>query len=431
VILELEESMDSRRPRIASRPWQLLLFTLALSVIAGAQTFSVLHSFTGGQDGANPLAGVNMDRAGNLYGTASLGGRGFGTVYKLGRHGSGWILNPLYQFRGAPDGFYPEARVTIAPDGTLYGTTFYGGNSYVICLQGDTQTCGTVFHLTPPPTACSTVSCPWIETQIFLGNNLPGLHYFGPGDLIFDQMGNLYGTALQGSEQGNGGGVYELSPSGGGWSESLIAGFGLPGTGGAQPFGDVIMDSARNLYGTTGGAQGVSQFPYGTVFELSPSGSGWTQTVLHTFQNGNDGSFSKAGLVMDSAGNLYGTTSAAGAGNGGVVFELSPSQSGWTFNVLYSFPGPPGRGPFGPLLLDSAGNLYGTTLAGGSFQQGAVFKLTNSNGVWTYNSLHDFTNGSDGRSPYGHLLLDTSGNLYGTAGWGGSSGNGVVWEITP
>jgi uncharacterized repeat protein (TIGR03803 family) len=423
--------MYSRRLRITLHVGQLAILTMALSVMAQPQTFTVLHSFTGGQDGANPLAGLNMDHAGNLYGTASLGGRGFGTVYKLARHGSSWILGPLYQFRGGTDGFYPEARVTVASDGTLYGTTFYGGNSNIACLQGATQTCGTVFHLTPPPNACSTTVCSWRETQIFLGNTFPNFFFFGPGDLIFDQMGNLYGTAFQGSGEGGQGGVFELMPSGEGWSESEIVGFGNPATGGAEPFGGVIMDSAGNLYGTTNGTFGVPHFPYGTVFEASPSGSGWTATALHTFQNGNDGAFPKADLVMDATGNLYGTTSSGGSGNGGTVFELSPSGSGWTFNVLYSFAGPPGRGPFGPVLLDSAGNLYGTTLAGGAYQQGAVFKLTHSNGIWTYSSLHDFTNGSDGRSPNGHLLFDANGNLYGTAGWGGATGNGVVWEITP
>lgn len=134
---------------------------------------------------------------------------------------------------------------------------------------------------------------------------------------------------------------------------------------------------------------------------------------------------------MDADGNLYGTTSNGGAGNGGTVFELMPSQNGWVFSVLYSLNGPPGRGPFGPVLIDSAGDLYGTTVAGGANQQGSVFKLTHSGGSWIYSTLHDFTGGNDGRAPYGHLILDTKGNLYGTAGWGGSGGNGVVWEITP
>src|SRR5580704_12576068 len=130
----------------------VILLGLTL-VVAQAQTFTVLHTFSGGGDGANPLAGLTMDTAGNFYGTTSLGGTGNGEVYKLSRRGSGWILNPLYQFAGMPDGSFPESRVTIAADGTLYGTTFYGGIAGAGCLQGRPTQCGTVFHLTPPPTA--------------------------------------------------------------------------------------------------------------------------------------------------------------------------------------------------------------------------------------------------------------------------------------
>jgi len=155
---------------------RLTLMCLSLLLTAAftqAQTFSVLHSFTGGADGSHPLAGVAMDRSENLYGTASLGGRGFGTVYKLAPQGRNWTVNPLYQFRGAPDGFYPEAGVTIAPDGSLYGTTFYGGESATGCLQGATETCGTAFHLQPPATVCPSALCPWIETQIYLFHTPP------------------------------------------------------------------------------------------------------------------------------------------------------------------------------------------------------------------------------------------------------------------
>ncbi|MGA2686713.1 MAG: choice-of-anchor tandem repeat GloVer-containing protein [Candidatus Korobacteraceae bacterium] len=410
----------------------MLAIVFSLTAVAGqGQTFAVLHNFTGGQDGANPLAGVSMDRVGNLYGTASLGALGYGTVYKLALHGTGWVLTPLYQFRGGSDGFYPEARVIVGPDGRLYGTTFYGGNSQPACLQGDVQTCGTVFQLRPQPTACTTALCPWTEAQIYLGNTFPNFFFFGLGDLVFDPAGNLYGTALQGGNAGGAGGVFELTPSGGGWTETNILDLGNQGTGGAEPFAGVIRDSAGNLYGTTGGTVGVGNYPYGSVYELSPSGSGWTTSVLHQFQDGSDGSFPKADLILDAVGNLYGTTPDGGSGNSGTVFELAHSEGGWVFSVLYSFTGPISRGPWGPVLMDAGGNLYGTTLAGGAFQQGSVFKLTHSNGSWTYTSLHDFTGDSDGRSPYGHLIFDANGNLYGTAGWGGANGDGVVWEVTP
>ena len=133
---------------------------------------------------------------------------------------------------------------------------------------------------------------------------------------------------------------------------------------------------------------------------------------------------------MDAPGNLYGTSSTGGAGGGGTAWELGPSDGGWTFQLLYSFPGP-GKGPFGPLTMDAASNLYGTTLGGGAFGEGSVFELSPSQGSWVYRSLHDFTGGNDGRAPYGRLVFDENGNLYGTAEWGGSSDYGTIWEITP
>jgi uncharacterized repeat protein (TIGR03803 family) len=414
-----------RRSHVADAAMKLVVLLGLALVTAQAQTFTVLHTFSGGEDGANPLAGLTIDRAGNLYGTASLGGVGYGNVFKLAHQGSGWVLNPLYQFLGLPDGFFPEARVVFGPDGTLYGTTFYGGIAGSGCLQGGAVQCGTVFHLRPAPTACTTALCSWTETQLHEFNNYPSLFWPNFGDLIFDQAGNLYGAAFSGGHAA--GGVFQLTPSNGGWTETDIYDFPARG-GGAQPAGGVIEDSVGNLYGTTSGEPAGGN--YGSVYELTPSGSGWTVSTLYTFQNGSDGGAPRADLIMDSAGNLYGTTSVGGPGVGGTVWDLSPSGSGWNFSVIYSFPGST-FGPFSPVLMDAEGNLYGTTLAGGAYQQGSVFKLTHSNSSWTYTSLHDFTGDSDGRSPYGHLIFDASGNLYGTAGWGGSSGNGVVWEITP
>jgi hypothetical protein len=414
------------RSHVANAAMALIVVFGLTSLVSQAQTFTVLHSFSGEGDGANPLAGLSMDQAGNFYGTASLGGRGYGTVYELERHGSSWTLDPLYQFRGIPDGFFPEARVIIAADGTLYGTTFYGGATRGGCVQGGPVQCGTVFHLTPPPTTvCNTVVCSWTETQLYNFNPAGAVFWPNFGDLVFDRAGNLDGVAFTGGHSDNGG-VYQLTPSNGDWTETE---FRFP-TGGnnAQPVGGVILDSAGNLYGTTYGKPAGEN--YGTVYELMPSGSGWTLSTLYTFQNGSDGGSPRADLIMDSVGNLYGTASVGASGVGGTVWELSPSGGSWNFNVIYSFPGST-FGPFSPVLMDAAGNLYGTTLAGGVFQQGSVFKLTHINGAWTYTSRHDFTGGSDGRSPYGHLIFDASGNLYGTAGWGGSTGNGVVWEITP
>jgi len=414
----------ANRSRVADAAMELIvLLGLTLAAVQ-AQTFTVLHTFSGGADGANPLAGLTLDQAGNLYGTASQGGVGYGNVFKLAHQVSGWVLNPLYQFHGLPDGFFPEARVVFGPDGTLYGTTFYGGIAGGGCAQGGPLQCGTVFQLKPPPSACKTALCPWTETQLYEFNSQPNLFWPNFGDLIFDHAGNLYGVAFEGGQYN--GGVFQLTPSNGGWTETNI--YTFPYNGNGEPIGGVTSDTAGNLYGTTYGTPPASR--YGTVYELTPSGSGWTESTLYTFQNGSDGASPRGDLIMDAAGNLYGTTSVGGPGVGGTVWELSPSNGSWIYGVIYSFPGS-NFGPFGPVLMDAAGNLYGTTLAGGAYQEGSVFKLTNTDGAWTYTTLHDFSNGSDGRSPYGHLILDSNGNLYGTAGWGGSTNNGVIWEITP
>jgi len=172
-----------------------LIIVLGPTVVAQAQTFTVLHTFTGGQDGSNPLAGVSMDQAGYLYGTASVGGLGYGTVFQLAHRGSNWLLNPLYQFQGGSDGYYPEAGITIAPDGTLYGTTFYGGINTPACLQGAVQTCGTVFHLRPPANACKTALCPWTENLVYeFTGTFPSLFFPDFGNLVFDRAGNMYGV---------------------------------------------------------------------------------------------------------------------------------------------------------------------------------------------------------------------------------------------
>ena len=244
------------------------------------------------------------------------------------------------------------------------------------------------------------------------------------GALVFDRAGNMYDTTAVG---GNGNGVvYEMTHSGSGWTEQPLYAFtGTPD--GATPYAGLVLDSAGNLYGTTT-AGGL--FGQGTVFELSPSGSGWTEQVLYNFQGGSDGSFPTGGLIFDQSGNLYGSTNEGGSGGGGTVFELTPSGGGWTYNLLYSFTGNTGCGPFANLGLDGAGNVYGTTLCDGANNAGNVFELTPSGGGWTYSSLHDFTNGSDGGYPYSNVTFDAAGNLYGTASRGGR-GVGLVWEITP
>ncbi len=376
---------------------------------AQAQTYSVIYNFTDGADGGYPEAGLTIDRGGNLYGTTNAGGVGYGGVFKLAHKGSGWTFNPLYNFEGGIDGAGTYSRVVFGPDGSLYGVTFGtdGGN-------------GTVFKLQPPVTACKSVLCPWKETVLYRFTG--GSDGANPeGDLTFDQAGNIYG-ATQGGGYGYGV-VYELTASNGGWTESVLHYFERT-TDGVFPAAGVVLDKSGNLYGTT--AYG-SPHGLGVVYQLTPSGAGWSENLLYTFLGGSDGGVPLAGLSFDNSGNLYGATSQDGTGGGGAAFELTPANGGWSFSVLYSFAG---CGPEASLVFDQAGNLYGTTPCGGANGEGAAFKLTPSSGAWTYTSLHDF-DGTDGAFPVSNVVFDVNGNLYGTASEGGANNAGVVFEITP
>ena len=395
----------------------------AFAITLQAQTYSVLHNFTGGQDGATPIAGVTFDQTGNLYGTTATGASfsgncnfigGCGTVYELKHRNSGWLFNLLYTFQFS-DGGSPSSRVVFGPGGLLYGTTTYGGNviPHVCAHEG----CGVVFSLRPPAAVCESVLCPWTQAAIYKFTGYDGSTP-SVGDVIFDQNGNLYDVAAFVMD----GEVFELSPSGSGWTLNILYEFPpLPAPGFIAQAASVIFDPEGNLFGAT---QIGGPYNGGATYELTPSSPYWTFIDLHDNMGESDG-----GLMRDSAGNLYGTTFSGGENGGGTVYELSPSNGGWTFTTLYNLSG--NGGSFAVLIMDAAGNLYGTTVLDGAYQQGSVFKLTPSNGQWVYTSLHDFTGGGDGGRPYGQVTLDASGNLYGTAATGGANNKGVVWEITP
>ncbi len=404
----------------------ILATVLTIVPTGQAQTLTVLHAFSG-LDGDLPFAGLTLDRAGNLYGTTYQGGAaGFGNVFKLSHEGSGWVLSNLYSFQGGRDGEHPQARVVFGPDGTLYGTTTNGGNGNGF---------GTVFNLRPSATICRAIQCPWTETVLYRFTGGTDGRYPQYGDLTFDAAGNLYGTTAYGGDPScnrSGGGcgvVFELSRSGGGWTESVLYAFPGAPESGAEPFSGVTFDSAGNLFGTT-------FLVDSTVYELSPSGSGWTQTILHTL-SGDDGAYPIGGVAFDQQGNLYGTTDYGGNGIG-TVFQLQPANGNWNFNLLYNWGGGPGPGPTDTPTLDAAGNVYGTT-SGGITGFGGVFKLTPGANGWTYTDLYDFGDPhlSDGFTPLGGVVLDGNGNLYGTTSEGGNfnppcgEGCGVVWEMTP
>src|SRR5664280_870386 len=213
--------------------------------------------------------------------------------------------------------------------------------------------------------------------------------------------------------------------------DTVLHSFSNNGTDGIVPDGGVIFDAAGNLYGTTwaGGT-----YRAGTVYELTPAaGGGWTEQVLHSFGNGADGAFSAAGLIFDTAGNLYGTTAGGGTYSNGTVFELTPAAGGtWTEQVVYSFAnnGTDGTVPKAGVIFDAAGNLYGTTSQGGTYTLGALFELTPAaGGTWTEQVLHSFGNGTDGANLYAKLIFDGAGNLYGTTYQGGSYGGGTVFRF--
>ncbi len=317
------------------------------------------------------------------------------------------------------DGYYPYAGVVFDAAGNLFGTTRSGG------LNGS----GTVFELLPE------AGGGYKEKIVHNFDFLDGV--FPEAGLIFDSAGNLYGTTnLGGSRECNGygcGTVFELLPEAGGeWTEKVLYTFNGDGTDGVNPVAGLTFDQAGNLYGTTeiGGLYGS-----GTVFELSPqSGGNWSQTILHNFHYDGkayfDGSVPVAGVTFDSSGNLYGTTLNGGTHNDGTVFEMEPVLGGgWDENVIYSFAETVGDGigPAAAVVTDSAGNLYGTTSGGGAYRFGTVFELTPGT-AWSENILHSFDkNTSDGAEPQASLTFDALGNLWGTT----ASGGAIIGAIQP
>jgi uncharacterized repeat protein (TIGR03803 family) len=384
----------------------VLLGVALLTLPAQAQTFTVLHTFTG-PDGLTPYAGVTLDGNGNLYGTTYGGGaNGLGTVYELKRHGSAYIYNQLHSFTGGADGEQPYGGVTFGPDGLLYGTTYNGNGG-----RG-----GVVFSLQPPATICRAVSCPWTETTLY---NLGDFDY-DYGQVAFDRSGNLYGTITD-DFNGNGS-AYGVSRSGSGWTGTSI--YTFPDY---VPFHNVIVSSSGNLYGTTsvGG-----QYDAGVVFELTPSGSGWTEQNIASLGAPGTGGHTFSGLIQDSVGNLYGGETGYGTYNAS-VFELTPSGGNWQLTVLYTWSFYVfNEGPVGNLVLDSSGNIYGTMMTLGTHGYGEIFKLSRNGSNWNYTDVYDFQDNGDGAYPTGDLSIDSDGNIYGT-NRGDQSGHGVVWRLTP
>jgi uncharacterized repeat protein (TIGR03803 family) len=335
------------------------------------------------------------------------------------------VESVLYRFKGGTDGATPYAGLVADKAGNLYGTTVAGGTSNV----------GAVFEVSPPGSA-------WTEGVLysFAGGTDGASPWAG---LIFDKAGNLYGTTASGggtSCTGGCGTVFELSPpavQGGSWTETVLYRF-AGGNDGSSPWAGLILDAKGNLYGTTGSGGGKSNG--GTVFQLAPpatQGAPWTETVLHSFGNGNDGASPLSGLTFGLNGGIYGTTfTGVGTAQSGIVFKLkAPATQGgsWTEGVLYRFSGGvDGQSPVAALTIDKVGNLYGTAVGGGQNSAGVVFELSPpTKGPWTETVLYNFSGGADGANPTSALVADKKGNLYGTASSGGVNSYGSVFELSP
>jgi uncharacterized repeat protein (TIGR03803 family) len=341
----------------------VLAILMAISVSGNAATYQTIATLPG----ALGPGALIFDSAGNIYGTTSSGGAfNGGMIFKLSS-GSGGVWNEtvLYDFPGAFQGCWPNSP------------------------------------------------------------------------LVFDQAGNLYGTT-SGCGRAKGGVAFELSPNGnGGWTETVIYN-NFSGKRGVKPFGGLAIDKAGNLYGAT--ASGGVSCPdvtggCGTVFRLKRNQKGvWVEKILHTFTGSPDGASPYRGVALDSAGNLYGTTFFGGSSPGclscGSVFKVSPTGNTWTEQVIYNFAGgPDGANPYATVVLDEAGNLYGTTSGGGDAQKGVVFRLAPIGSGWTETAIHSFGGSGDGGQPTEPVTRDSNGNLYGVAPIGDSSG--VAFKLTP
>jgi len=413
-----------------------LLVILATLILLGAphtakaQTYDVLYAFCSQAncaDGGYPNANLLLDAGGNLYGTTVEGG--VEGDCKTAGCGSVFKISQigtetvLYPFDVFANGLNPMGGLIRDQAGNLYGTTSEGGNFLGHSLCHD-HGCGTIFELSPA--GAETVLFAFFDIDLHHQANYNGIHPFG--DLAMDAKGNLYGT---GSTIGPkyAGSVFELTPTG---DESVLHWFHSYTHDGKYVNAGLVLDSAGNLYGTTQ-AGGVHQG--GTVFEIDAAG---TESVLYSFgkakkyaANGYD---LGASVMRDAQGNFYGTTLLGGKYNHGVVYKLSSTG---VETVLHDFAGQPdGAAALGTPIMDAQGNLYGTTANGGVYDKGAVYKLTPAGEVTI---LYSFTGGADGSGPQGPLTMGGDGSLYGTTQGGGNTGSacpfgsagcGVAFKVT-
>lgn len=429
--------MKHHAPTILRVTTLTAMFAVSLAN-AFASQFTVLHDFLE-KPAAYPNSALAVGPDGGYYGTTGIQTTSAclpklcGDIFEIKQTSTGWKYQVIHRFRGPKaDGELPFGPLLFDNVGNLYGTTFSEASSNTCSAQQHTD-CGTVFELSP------TSSGGWSEKVLYrFTHGIDGA--FPTGGLLLDSAGNLFGTTVGGgSFSGNNcslfgcGVVFELSPGTSGWTETVLYAF-TGGSDGWRPE-SLTADTNGNFMGVAqvGGTSG-----HGTVFELTPRNSGWSLSVLYSFSGGSDGSNPSSQLIFDKQGNLFGT--AAGGGltqcgsfGCGTVFELSPNGSGWNFSDVYSFSGPDGEGPYG-ILFDPVGNIFGVAVGGNPSCPGAgcgvLFKLAPGSGKWTETVLYEFQGTSDGESP-NPVILDGAGNLFGTAFGGGSRKFGTIFEFTP
>lgn len=406
----------------------LFVVTLALAASAwAAGTETLLYSFcaqTSCVDGNQPFGSLVADSSGHLYGTTYYGGtNNFGTVYELANSGGTWTQTVIYSFLGASntDGAYPFAGLVFdAAEKNLYGVTQEGGASSQ----------GSVFELAKSGST-------WKETVIHTFDNIGGDDGSYPyGKLAFDAAGNLYGTTQQGGKFG-GGIVFQLKPSGSKWGYHLLHSFATSASSSYQPYSGLVVDKTNGyLYGTT--YYGGVIWNVGSVYQMREVSGVWISSVIYNFLGDSLGQNPYGDLAVDSAGSLYGTTNTGGGFDLGEVFKLTPGKNNtWTESVIHSFQGyakKDGTYPYyAGVTVDASGNVYGSTYQGGSsaannLNYGTVYKL--AAGTYKESVLWSFGTSGDGYYPY-HEPIFVNGKLYGTTYVGGLHGQGVVYEITP
>jgi len=397
---------------------RIFAVVFALALTARASTEKVVWNFGGGSDGSGPWSNYFIsDAKGNLYAATGAGGTySAGVVFMLSPAGKETVL---YEFKGQAngDGASPHGRLAFDADGEIYGTTQTGG----------TNGTGTVYRLSPKRGGG------WTEKVIY-NFSATGADGNSPSaGMTIAPDGTMYSTTPDGGAF-SGGVIFSLKKTSKGWKQTVIHSINFPSEGGF-PYEGLMRDAAGNLYGVAP-AGGAGQ--QGVVYRLSHTKQGWVDTVLYSFtgQNGDGSGLYWIDLISDTSGNIYGATSFGGTNGTGTVWELvySKTKKSYSESILYEF-GASGSGdgnnPYGGLVMDNKGNLYGTALYGGSSNLGAFYKLTKQGKTWKESVLHTFAGGNDGNQPTGNPYMDAKGRLYGMTQSGGTSNLGIVYRITP